>query len=407
MNQDNVAKTDNIAAELLPSQVTTMQDSLSTSVSIDIPNIDAVPEAQLSTAIVGGDAQPWPTEEIIMGDLVASNNALMASVALEPAPLVNEAFPVASEPLDVAVPTPAAATDTTNEAFPVAGSIVEAVAEADVQPRNGARGTKEQKHHKSPKQAPVKQLPAARPIVEIRSPLGFLRDGEDHINLGAAAQSSLSWRMSQNYAQLFVTAEDGPFLTILGYWHYLLSPDKDPQFRDRKAIDVRKLVDKKKMLVAVEHFRDKIARAYWEKLTQNTELAEELKATELPFDAYYIFGKRDPKLVNSQVAIPEKFARWVIPLFYEMRAALREGRQPDFSVTTDEVLMQRDNENRRAQGQRRGGNDRQARDTWSAAGIDKVREGLRSGGKGQGQQRDAAVLGGKPREQRDGGQRRR
>lgn len=231
-------------------------------------------------------------------------------------------------------------------------------------------------------QAAKKPAPAPE-VMEINSPLGYKKDGHDHINIGTGAQSPLGRRLSQNYAALFVSSDAGPFLTITGYWFYLLSEDHDDQFRDKRHDAVRRLADKKHLLSKLSGFQEKIARAYWDKINQLPGLRDEVAACELPFEAYYIYGEADPRFPNAQHSIAERSAKWLVPFFDEMRTAIRENREPNYACVQDSLEQHRrqpsrgrgESNDRPVTGDQRRANQsqRQARDTWTAAGLDRVR----------------------------------
>lgn len=251
---------------------------------------------------------------------------------------------------------------------------------------NNAREQARQRQGKGPTppkadkpKAIATDVPAAP---RIKTPLGYFQDGVDHVNVGTGATTSLGQRLSLGHAQQFVIESDGPFLTIAGYWFYLLSEDQDNQFRDKNEGQVFNLKNKKRLKFNVPGFQEKIAKAYWDKINQVPGLRGAIMGNKLPFDAYYIFGEYNPKFENAQHTIEDRSAKWIVPFFEEVRKALRERREPDYSCVRESLEAPARGAPSGREGRAPSQSERQASATWEKAGIGKVREQLRTENKG-------------------------
>ena len=184
---------------------------------------------------------------------------------------------------------------------------------------------------------PQKRFPAhagRRPDTNARArlqlqDLGSIgEDGETHINIYNRGKTNLGVLLANNTELRFGHSLYGVFMTIEGFWRYIRTGMKDELFR---TLQPERLLafSKRYEQIVVPNFQAIIAEACWMKVKAYPELLEVLKATDLPFDSYFI----DIKDKNHRTR--PKFAYWMVSIYEEIRKALKEEREPDFKYLRD------------------------------------------------------------------------
>jgi hypothetical protein len=79
----------------------------------------------------------------------------------------------------------------------------------------------------------------------------------------------------------------------------------------------------------VVNFRAIIMDANYQKVKQYPEIQQAMVESVLPFDCYYVYKR------ETSIPIRTNFASWVIDGFEEIRKALKEQREPNFSALKD------------------------------------------------------------------------
>jgi len=160
--------------------------------------------------------------------------------------------------------------------------------------------------------------------------LNFIgEDGVDHINVWEYAKTSLGKALNHLADMPFKHDIYGKFHSMEAFWYYIRSKSGDDQIRQMSGFRARRFgmnLEAKK----VKDFRAVIADANWQKIKAYPLLKQELKELLLPIDAYYI---NNPEL---NVRIRPVSSMWLVPALHEIRVALQEEREPDFSFLTDE-----------------------------------------------------------------------
>jgi hypothetical protein len=149
-------------------------------------------------------------------------------------------------------------------------------------------------------------------------------DGKDHINIWEHGATELGKCLSHDVAIGFVHPVLGKFNSVVGFFNYIRSEEKDDRLRHLSS-KVANLHFKSLTPVNVKNFKALVMDANWLKVQQNPALKKALMESELPFDSWYTYKRRDG--VRQRPAI----AFWIVPGFNEIRAALKEGREPDWS----------------------------------------------------------------------------
>jgi hypothetical protein len=159
------------------------------------------------------------------------------------------------------------------------------------------------------------------------------RDGTEHINIWEFADTNLGRVLSSFTCMPFKHSIYGKFDSMEGFWYYIKSVSKDDNLRHLSGFNARtfgKTLDS----VRVVDFRRIIADAHWQKIKAYEELALEISQLPVPFDCYYYENK------DHHVRIRTSNAAWLIPAFEEIRHALFEKREPDFTFLNDNEWVQ-------------------------------------------------------------------
>lgn len=154
------------------------------------------------------------------------------------------------------------------------------------------------------------------------------KDGVNHINIYEDGSTDLGRCLAHSTPLKFQHRLFGNFSNIEAFWHYIRSDERDDRIRNMIG---KALKDFSKMLHSrrVVNFVAIILDANWQKVNQYPELKEAIKQSDLPFECYSCYKRQDG------VKIRPTFSYWLIPGFEEIRKALKENRQPDFTDFLD------------------------------------------------------------------------
>jgi hypothetical protein len=130
-----------------------------------------------------------------------------------------------------------------------------------------------------------------------RLKISINNDGIDHINVYSKGRTYLG-RLLSNFSYSPIKTEDGDFISIEGYWYWLLckNPNKD-QLRLKFGKDAKELgrqlgssdwesEEESKI------FREKIIKALRLKVKGNLDIQSLLKKNSLPFVHYYVYKNK-------------------------------------------------------------------------------------------------------------------
>lgn len=156
-------------------------------------------------------------------------------------------------------------------------------------------------------------------LTKPRVPL--FEDGVTHINCYSKGKTPLGCALSNFALSPFELPDHGKFASVEGYWYWL--GNEFEQLRTMhgleakqegqaivKAWDYRRLSD----------FEFQVKRGILAKIVQRPVLAEEVRASTLPFEHYYVDQKGVP------IFLPQY--RWMMDWLEEIRRALKASPAP-------------------------------------------------------------------------------
>ena len=137
-------------------------------------------------------------------------------------------------------------------------------------------------------------------------------DGITHINVYSKSKVWIGKFLS-NFTRSFqpILTDDGPFMTIEGYWYWLGC--KDNRLRECTGWEAKKLGRElgAKDWLDDEVFKTKIKKAIRYKInTAGTKTYNEFIESSLPFTHYYVYG-------GKVVDVPQ--GKWIIDYIEELR----------------------------------------------------------------------------------------
>lgn len=153
------------------------------------------------------------------------------------------------------------------------------------------------------------------------------KDGSDHINIWLKAATDLGIGLNHMEKCPVNHPLFKSFNSIEGMWHWLRDVNHDDRHRNSFGISA-KINAKNDETMLVPNFKHFICEANWIKVKTNEWFVNEMKESTLPFDMYY-YDRGD----NNQpgVAVRPPSAVWLVACFEEIRKAVKEDREPDFS----------------------------------------------------------------------------
>lgn len=153
----------------------------------------------------------------------------------------------------------------------------------------------------------------------------WAKDGVDHINFSRYGETTLGRALNLDFVRHWNHDVLGSFKSVNSMWFFLLAKVKDDSIRQLTEMRLKAFVKEKcGQLKHVPNFRAIMLDGIWQFVNQFPKLKDDLKASTLPFDWYR---------VNNKSGIRERFrdTEWLADGYEEIRAALKEGREPDFS----------------------------------------------------------------------------
>ena len=154
----------------------------------------------------------------------------------------------------------------------------------------------------------------------------LIDDGIDHINVYEGSKTDLGKALAHGSRIGFNHKIFGAFGNMEAFWHYIQSNERDDRIRQMKGQTLKRFAGQMTR-GKVTNFRAIIADSNYQKVIQCKEIVEELKASELPFDCYYI----------NQTGLRQRhqYSIWLIQAFEEIRKAIKEDRKPNFDNLLD------------------------------------------------------------------------
>lgn len=159
------------------------------------------------------------------------------------------------------------------------------------------------------------------------SPMAWVEDGQDHINIWEQAQTELGKFLAHNSQNPFKHTLFGKFNNMEAFWHYIQSEERDDRIRVMSGRTLKNF-SKKLTMTRITNFRAIIMDSNWQRIKQHKSAVHSLKNSTLPFDCYYINSE-------SLIRVRPTFFKWLIKGFEEIRTAVKENRDPNFAFLLD------------------------------------------------------------------------
>lgn len=160
-----------------------------------------------------------------------------------------------------------------------------------------------------------------------RDVMTLLEDGVDHINIWSSATTDLGSVLDHAGPLPLNHSVFGYFDTMTAFWYYIQSEERDDRIRGMQPLAAYRFG---KMMTSrrVINFRAIIADSNWQRIKSKPLLIKLLEQSDLPFDAYR---------VNNETGLRTRppFFGWLLWSFEEIRKAVKENREPNFSSLLD------------------------------------------------------------------------
>lgn len=161
-------------------------------------------------------------------------------------------------------------------------------------------------------------------------PLHLLKDdGEDHINIWSPAQTDLGKLLSFDcYSASFRHKLFDKFSSINCFWVWITSEIRDDRVRFMNAVNLKNF-GKTLNKTRVKNFKAIMMDTVYQRIKAYPVIESLMIESELPFDVYYINNTNGNK-------IRPNFFPWLLAGTEEIRNALKENREPDFTFLLDD-----------------------------------------------------------------------
>ncbi len=148
-------------------------------------------------------------------------------------------------------------------------------------------------------------------------------DGVDHINIWNKGKTELGRFLNQTSRSDFVHPEYGPFHSVMGFWHWIKSYDRDDNYRYLSGGRIKKYATENPggETFFIKDYQEVLLAANYEKIMQKEEMKKLFVESTLPFDHYYLFG-------DSNVLVKPFGREWVCKMYEDLRIMIRAGKKP-------------------------------------------------------------------------------
>ncbi len=180
------------------------------------------------------------------------------------------------------------------------------------------------------------QISSIRPSVAVAgmqipiNPSEWKADGEDHINITGNAQTELGRFLSIRNTMVFDNPVLGDFRSINNAWHFVRARNLHDQIRHiSDAARLREFIIKNGgELQHIANFNALVMHVAYLRLLTSPRMMKAMMDSTLPFDTYRI-------IATSEIRQRFTYVNWFVAGYTEIRAALIERREPDFSKLMD------------------------------------------------------------------------
>jgi hypothetical protein len=153
-------------------------------------------------------------------------------------------------------------------------------------------------------------------------------DGKDHINIYEYGNTDIGRALCSGSDLGFKHSVFGYFRSMKAFWCYIHSVERDDRVRKMSKSSLVTF-SKSFKRAKVVNFRAIIMDSTWQRICKYPVIKEAICNSKLPFDCYYILPK-------SGVRVRYSYTIWFNAGMEEIRKALLEKRDPDFSFLLDE-----------------------------------------------------------------------
>lgn len=178
------------------------------------------------------------------------------------------------------------------------------------------------------------QLKAVKPAVKVAvnnignlpdSANHWVKDGVDHINIARQAMTSLGKTLNLDYVRNWEHSVLGPFRSLNSLWYFLRAANRSDTIRTLSGGELRRFVDSRCGGFGghLPNFRIMILDSMYKRIQACSEISAEMIRTVLPFDSY--------RENESGIRIRFEHTPWIVAGYEEIRSALKEMREPDFT----------------------------------------------------------------------------
>lgn len=160
-----------------------------------------------------------------------------------------------------------------------------------------------------------------------RDVMSLIADGKDHINVWTSAETDLGAVLDHAGPLSLNHSVFGFFDNMTAFWFYIQSEERDDRIRGMfpsAAYSFGKQMTSRRIV----NFRAIIADTNWQRIKSKPMLVKMLALSELPFDAYRIDNR-------TGLRMRPPFFGWLLWSFEEIRNAIKENREPDFTPLLD------------------------------------------------------------------------
>lgn len=158
------------------------------------------------------------------------------------------------------------------------------------------------------------------------SPMLWKGDGVDHINIFREGKTALGRDLEHGSSLPLKHSIFGKFNTVEGFWYYIQSEERDDRVRQLSGMKLNRFI-KQLTTTRVYNFRAIILDANYQRIQQHPQLRNGLIESTLPFDAYSVN--------DAGIRIRPPYFKWLTLGIEEIRRAIQEQRDPDFTIYKD------------------------------------------------------------------------
>lgn len=188
----------------------------------------------------------------------------------------------------------------------------------------------------APKKNHREQLQALRPRLTSKdlpaNPSFWKKEGEDHINVAHESGLKLGQLLDMDFSRQFEHPVLGQFRSLNSLWFFLRAKepsDKLRGMRGREMKDFARYHCGGLSQSMPRHFKALIVHSAWIRVKQSRDIENLVLASELPFDLYHS---------GPVMRVRPDHGVWMARGYEEIRAAIKENREPDLSSFCDRKI---------------------------------------------------------------------